>query len=647
MRTPRHCANGLRMKGGGNIIMRDQPDNLSPGEPIGKKIEFRSGDPIQLIQLLSNQTSEQTYLGKDLNHGGQVIVKSFSADILSKKTKDELETQIEILRSIQSPFFAPFIQITEQHEKIYLVRRHVQGCSLSEQLQKGPLTIPETLSIGISLLSALNDIHILGLIHQNISPTNVIVNDTAPITQATLIDTSFAPTSERTSLSSSMKTELAPYLAPEQAGLLKIDVNPISDLYSVGILLYECVAGLPPFSGDNMGEILQQHLSQSPKDLGLFNRDLPSALNKAIQKMLRKDPNDRYQTAFSALVDFKSISDNFDKGNWDPPLVPGLHDNRSTLTEPSFVGRTEEMDVLKTFFRDTSQRGGGMLFLEAESGMGKSWLMEELSQFALQKGLWVLHGQGLDQGASRPFQLFSNIVEEVIRKISENPEFIKILQHQLSDHLEPLCSALPELSPILGNDSSQLLGPDVFGETRCLEAFSVFINSLGSAEQPALILLDDCQWADDMTFKLLANWERQKREQNTNSPVFVVAAFRSEEVDAHHHLRKMESQIHISLKPFGSLETRKLVESMAGPLPIKTLDVIEQISQGSPFMATSVLRGMVESQALVPKRKGWEEDKEAMAKIQSSQHDAEILSRRIELLPPLISKLIGIGAVIG
>ena len=127
----------------------------------------------------------------------------------------------------------------------------------------------------------------------------------------------------------------------------------------------------------------------------------------------------------------------------------------------------------------------------------------------------------------------------------------------------------------------------------------------------------------------------------------MVAAFRSEEVPPGHRLRTVPAVAHLSLPTFEPANVRKLVESMAGPLPDEAVHVIERLAEGSPFMASAALRGLVESGALTPNSSGWQVEPLAMADVQSSRHAAAFLARRIELLPETTIRLLTVGAVLG
>jgi two-component system sensor kinase len=199
---------------------------------------------------------------------------------------------------------------------------------------------------------------------------------------------------------------------------------------------------------------------------------------------------------------------------------------------------------------------------------------------------------------------------------------------------------------VLGWQSLNLLGPEAFGEARSIEALAGFLDALGTPDKPALIILDDCQWADELTIKLIVHW-LANRGDVAGGHVALVAGFRSEEVAADHVFRRLRPPLHLRLSLLEPGDVRRLAESMAGRLPDTAVDEVIARSDGCPFMASAVLRGMVESGALVADSTGWRVEPLAMADLRSSSSAAGFLTRRIELLPQHAIDLLIMGAVLG
>src|SRR5262249_32204105 len=170
------------------------------------------------------------------------------------------------------------------------------------------------------------------------------------------------------------------------------------------------------------------------------------------------------------------------------------------------------------------------------------------------------------------------------------------------------------------------------------------LDALGSEAQPALLLLDDAQWADAPTLRLL---QRRQAQATPLRHVLVVLGFRTEEVTDAHPLRSSSALHHIRLGPFQDMNVREQVASMAGPLPEQALSLIIAQAAGNPFLVASVRHGLVESGTLTHAGEKWRLDASALADLQVSGRIANLLAARIDRLPPATRKLLAVGALLG
>jgi PAS domain S-box-containing protein len=592
-------------------------------------------------RLIKAGSGVETFAGVDIESRSPIIVKRVAAGGRMDPAWVRLAHEAEVLRRLESRSFRAPVTTGREDGFFYLVRPSVEGISLAERLSRGPLSIASALRVGTNLLDALQQAHDNHVLHRDVKPANVIVDDSETVERVVLIDFGFARSPTLDSDVRDQRVGTARYLAPEAAGLLEREVDERSDLYAFGVVLFECIAGRPPFESSDVGQLLRMHLNAPPPALRELRPDVPRALDAVVQRLLRKDPAERYQSANAALVDLRAMEEAIARGNPDPVIVVGAHDNRPVLTEPAFVGRSAELAVLAQTVDVATHGQGGLVLLEAESGGGKSRLLDELA-LRIGADAWVLRGQGVDQGAQRPFQVLEGLVQAINRAAADDPNVLRVLRAGVGDRAEAVVAALPDLAETFDIDSHVNLGPEAYGETRSIAAINVLLHALGETGRPAIVLLDDCQWADASTLKLLAEWP-------TESPcrTVVIAAFRTEEVPAAHPLRKGRPIAHVSLTAFGTADVESLTESMAGTLPAAAIETVAALSEGSPFMAAAVLRGLVESGALVHEARGWRVDAARLADVQTSRRAALFLVRRLELLAPTTLDLLTVGAILG
>lgn len=599
-----------------------------------------------LRRSLGQAGNARSFLAVDNAAGEPVVAKAIPLAELPTGALIRLEHEANLLSRVDSRWFSSVLHAGREQDCFWLVARYIDGVALKERIAERGLSIADTLTIAQALLSALRDLHEQRVLHRSVRPANLIVNEQGAIATATLVDFGPIQPIDSDDPRGRHTLEVALYASPEQAGSIEHDLTPSSDLYSAGIVLFECLTGQPPFRGDSVGTVLFEHMTAPVPALRTAAGAVPRALEELIQRLLKKDPRDRYQSAQAALADLEAIAAGIAAGDADPVVAIGAHDKRLTLTEPSFIARVEQLRALDAEMARAKAGTGGLVLIESESGGGKTRLLEETTRRAAREGLWVLRGQGTSEVAQRPFRLLDGIVEAVLTSARSRPGMVEALRNRLGEYRETITAALPALATVFRERTGDA-APDEIGEARTIQALAKFLDALGTAERPVLIVLDDCQWADELTYKLLRRWQNDDDRGAAQRHVMLISAFRAEEVERDHLLRRVDRVTHLRLPPLLPAEVRQLVESMAGPLPDSVVETIVRLADGSPFMSAAVLRGFVESGALVPQADGWGIEPSAMADVGSSSQAATFLSRRLDLLPPETIELLSTGAVLG
>jgi len=581
----------------------------------------------------------------DLVEGSQVVIKVAPASPVDE-ARMRVEREAQALSGLVAPELAPLVAFGREDGVIYLVRPFVVGTTLEARLADGPLSVEDTLTIGCCLLRALDRAHACGVLHRDVKPANLIVDTSAPIERATLIDFDLARSALGDPVLGDRPVGTARYVSPKQAGLVGGGPDERSDLYSTGVVLFECLAGRAPFEADKVGDLLRHHLSTPAPKLRSLGIAVPRALDDVVQRLLRKDPQDRYQSAGGVLADLEAIAGALGRGVADPPVVVGLHDARHAVTDPPFIGYSDELATLEAHADRARLGRAGLVVVEAESGGGKTRLLDEFEHTLAARDVWVLRGRAVDQSATRPWQTLGGVVHQVVSAAVADSELAERIAVGLAERAEDACEALPDLAAFVPVDRSPQRGPETYREDRVLEALVCLLETLGSERRPAIVMLDDCQWADALTGRLLGRWQQADTERDGRH-VLVVVALRSEEVGADSPLRELLPDAHLRLEPFDPAGVRLLVESMAGPVPDDAVTLVQQLSAGNPFMVSAVLRGLIETRALVDHSDGWRLESSAPGEVQSSRHAAAFLARGVDLLPEQVRRLLFAGAVLG
>ncbi len=622
------------------------PEALPPSSPQGARLACVAGR-YELRTLLKHGRGVATWAAVERATGRDVVLKLAENRGGRSSIERRLAHEAAVLRQIDHARVVPLLEIGRDGDCLFLVMPRAEGQTLAERLRGGPLPVAEALAVHGCVLEALEALHAQGVVHRDVKPSNVIVDSCCSPPCAVVIDAGLSRCEAFDDELRDVPVGTARYISPEQAGLLDREIGPPSDLYSAGVMLYESLAGAPPFTGETVGELLRQHLVAAPPDLR-SRAAVPRALDQVIQRMLAKDPRERYQSAAGVRLDLEAIRDQLLRGVEEPVVVVGARDERSTVTEPSFIGRAAELDALDGQLGGARAGVGELVLLEGESGVGKSRLLDEWAHRCRRRGALVLRGQGVSQTAQRPFQMLAGVAEGLMALARLQPGMASELRARAGEDGEAIADLLPELRPLFQGGARGTLAPEALGEQRGLKALEVLLDALGSKEAPAVVLLDDMQWSDEMTLKLLARWRRASAEDPSRAPhLVVVAAFRSEIVSARHPIRELPATAAIALPPFTAADVDRMAESSAGPLPDRALEVVRTLSEGNPFMVSAVLRGLIEAGAIRRSAGRWHVRDDAIAEAQSSRRAAVFLSRRLDLLPAATHRLLVSGAVLG
>jgi serine/threonine-protein kinase len=215
--------------------------------------------------------------------------------------RSRFEREARIASELDHEHVVPVVDYGESSGRLYLAALYVQGVSLAERIaSQGPLPLAQALRLVSDVAGALDALHTRGLVHRDVKPANVMVDERGV---AALTDFGLArATSDTVLTKTGAVVGTVDYLAPE---LIRGDqASRQSDVYALGCLLYECLAGVPPFAGRPYVETLLAHVRDEPPDLSGFRDDLPEAVCWSVLKALAKDPADRppTATAYARLV---------------------------------------------------------------------------------------------------------------------------------------------------------------------------------------------------------------------------------------------------------------------------------------------------------------------------------------------------------
>jgi len=265
----------------------------------------------RIVSRLGEGGMGAVYLADDMPLGRRVALKILPAPLAADPERmHRFVQEAKLASSLTHPNIAYIHEIGEDSGLRFLAMEYVEGEPLSARLSRGPLPFSELVAVAIQVADALDAAHSKGIVHRDIKPSNLMLT---PRGHLKVLDFGLAkmqaanPAGEETQLITDPGTVIGTvaYMSPEQA--LGREVDPRTDLFSLGIVLYEMATARLPFSGATPSETIARILGAQPEALGRFNYELPESFDRIVRKCLEKDRARRYQSARDLLVDLKNL----------------------------------------------------------------------------------------------------------------------------------------------------------------------------------------------------------------------------------------------------------------------------------------------------------------------------------------------------
>ena len=548
-------------------------------------------DRYSIQSLIGRGGMGAVYQAEDILLERPVAIKVVSATDLGTEGRTRLLQEARTAARINHPNIVAVFDIGQAEFKdqpgcSYIVMELVRGQTLRDAM---PQDLDRIIDIAIKICQALAAAEQHGIIHRDLKPENIMIADGDSIK---LMDFGLARISGKARLTQegTLMGTLS-YLAPEV--ILGQEADPRSDLYALGVTLYEMSAGRPPFEADNLTSVISQHLIAPIVPPSAYNDRIPPVLDQLIIQLLGKHPEDRPSSAEAVQVALEDISKaSFVSQTVQP--IPQL--NR--LIRGRMVGREQELAEAHACWNQASSGRGQVLLVSGEPGIGKTRLIHELITLVRVSGGRVLSGASYAEGGA-PYAPFSQILREGLRE--EDLSLSGELLAGLLTLVPELRSRYPQLPDRTPGDPQE--------EQQCLLDNIVHYFSLLSGCAPLLLVLEDAHWADSGTVSLLRHLARGCRLQ----PLMVAATYREVEIDEaralHKALLDMQRErlaVRIKLSRLDREGTRALMATLFDEaIAPDFLEGIYHETEGNPFFIEEICKALVESGQLVFKDGRW------------------------------------------
>ena len=472
-----------------------------------------------------------------------------------------------------------------------------------------PMGVGSFLRLAISIAAAVGKLHRGGLVHKDIKPQNIIVDHARSEVRLTGFGIASRLRRERQTIQppETIAGTLA-YMAPEQTGWMNRSIDSRSDLYALGVTLYEMLTGSLPFTASDPMEWVHCHIARKPMSAADRVGSIPSALSMIIMKLLAKTAEDRYQTAGGLAWDLRQCLAEFEGRGRIEAFPLGRHDTADQLMIPEkLYGREREIETLLASF-DRIVEGGvpELVLVSGYSGIGKSSVVNELHRLLVPPRGLFSSGKFDQYKRDIPYSTLAQAFQGLIRPLLGKSDAVlagwrAAFEAALAPNAQLMIDLVPELKLIIGDQPAvPELGPQD-AQRRFQRVFHAFVRVFAQQEHPLALFLDDLQWLDAATLDMI----EYVLTQPDLKYLMLIGAYRDNEVDSAHPLmrkleaiRRAEARVEeIRLAPLGSGHLRELMTDALRCAPASAgelADLLHEKTAGNPFFVIQSLHTLAD-----------------------------------------------------
>ena len=619
--------------------------------------------------LLSERARTTLYLQRGPD--GPLVLKILNAEEPDRDDVMRLDNELSISRDLGIPSVRRALRRERVDGRHALVLEYVEGHPLEARAVRDRRDLEDFLRTAIQLAQALGELHQRQIIHRDLKPRNVIFDEARKV--ATIIDFGLSSRIDlrTTHLGNPERLEgTLAYMSPEQTGRMNRAVDYRTDLYSLGVTFFELLTGRLPFETLDAIELVHCHIARSPPAPHAVNPRVPELVSDLVLKLLAKDADERYETAFGLRHDLERAMESLSPSGGVArfALAQRDHSGRLQLAGKLWGREDETRRLLKAFERVASGRAE-LILVAGASGVGKSAVVHEVHRgLAARRGYFI---QGKFDQLQRnipyyaPIQAFRELVDLLL---TEGEDTLATWRARLLEAVGELGNVLTALIPglelVLG---PQPQVPELFGveaQSRFHYVLGSFLRAMSRQDHPLVLFLDDLQWADVASLKLIEALTFQGASEGASErgevSFLFVGAYRDGEVGPAHPLTTTMDELR---KKGASIDTLRLGNLAPADVEALTADAmrlpraevaelartVHEKTQGNAFFVRQFLRSLVDKKLLefAFDTGRWVWDLERIQGLETTDNVALLMTERMQRLPAAVLADLELAACIG
>ncbi len=610
-----------------------------------------------MSELLSQ--SERSLIFKETNHDNNI---DLIWKVCGHATNDitELENEFNITSSLSIAGIRKPVKRGIYQNKEAFAYGFLDGTPLSEVLAKGPLAPATVYQISLSIVQTLKQLHQSGVFHLRLNPYNIIYNSRKGETY--LIDFSIASRDSTTrSFQLDKWGDELPYMAPEITGRLNQNLDMRTDMYSLGVIIYEMLCGKKPFDNDDRAELIHEILVKNQMPLSRAGIQVNAATEMLVEKLLAKDPKDRYQTTHGLEFDLEEIFEKSQNPSWNGRMKLAKEDSvEKFYPSEKLYGRQKELALLTQMFETVGSKNlSEICLISGKAGLGKSTLINQFKKDAERKGALVLTGKFERMGQNIPHQAMVNALREFSTFILSRPneellQWKKILNKAVGEIGSVLTELVPDFEWIIEDGPTSPSLTSIQTESRINFLFQQIIEKVASPTRPLILIFDDLQWADQASIKTLVSLVGNRYADH----FLFIGTYSTNDgnegkwSDQYKNdiLTERPDTVDIELDNLSVNDVRSFVnDSIKVQDSVQLSELIHAKTLGNPFFVWSFLNNLQKQGILQynSRLKSWTWDKKQASNIRISDNAIDYITEKVNNLEPDQKSILGFAGLIG
>ena len=612
----------------------------------------------QILNQIYESTNSLIYRGIRNEDQKPVILKMLKAS--SPENLAKYRQEYEITKNLDLAGVVKTYCLEKYQDTLIIIFEDFGGQSLRQWMTNASQKWSEWLPIFIQITEVLAEIHANNIIHKDINPGNILWNQSTG--EIKIIDFGISTVLPRETPSLKNPNQLEgtlPYISPEQTGRMNRAMDYRTDFYALGVTFYELLTHRLPFESDDAMELVHCHIAKQAIPPHQLKPEIPEIISNIIMKLLEKNADARYQSAWGIRADLKKCETRFAQDEFEPFTLATKDVSDKFKLPQKLYGRESEIETLLTIFEKVSNGSAEMMLISGYSGIGKSALVKEIYKPITEKRGYFISGKFDQFQRNIPYSAivmaFRDLIGQLLTETEEQlAEWKEKILAAVGSNGEVITKVIPEIEAIIGKPAPIPDLSPTAAQNRFNLVFQNFIHIFCQAEHPLVIFVDDLQWADSASLKLMTLMMVESQY------IFLIGAYRENEVDASHPLmltlkEMQEGKINIetiALKPLSLSHINQLIADALSATLEETLPLAKLVQTktgGNPFFMGEFLKTLYTEHLLnFDYEQGkWQWDLTQIQAYQITDNVIELMIGKVKQLSDKTQEILKLAACIG